>query len=108
MVKKRIQAIWHAGLEDFAARRAKVQAGRGARAARAGIVADLGREAAARPAPRLPAADSEAGEQLRRAVIDAVGPLREEVAALKAEVATLRARLEEGGDRKPKAPGRKH
>ncbi|TWI70118.1 hypothetical protein IP91_01198 [Pseudoduganella lurida] len=112
MVKKRIQQIWQAGLEDFAARRAKVQSGRGARAARAGIVADLGRESAVKPSPRQQALGREADEGVRRAVLEAIAPLHRELAAVKEEVADLRARLEvanaAAGERKAKAAGKKH
>lgn len=78
MVKKKIQQIWHAGLQDFAARRAS---------------ADAARE----PAQRVQAPDRDTDDHVRRAVVAATAPLRQELDALKAEVAELRERV---GDRK--------
>ncbi len=74
MVKKKIQQIWHAGLQDFAARRASVEAGR-------------------EPAQRVQAPDRETDDHVRRAVVAATAPLRQELDALKAEVEELREQV---------------
>ena len=81
MAKKRIQAIWQAGIEDFAVRRERAQALRAA----------VAHESAAAPERQAPDRAMEA--QVQRAVVAATAPLRQEVAALKQEVAGLRAEV---------------
>ncbi|WBS04725.1 hypothetical protein OU994_10810 [Pseudoduganella sp. SL102] len=81
MVKKRIQAIWQAGLEDFAARREHAEALRAA----------VRHESAASPKRQL--RDRAMEEQVQRAVIAATAPLRQEVEALKQQVDGLRAQV---------------
>jgi polyhydroxyalkanoate synthesis regulator phasin len=80
-MKKRIQEIWQAGLEDFSARREQAEALRAA----------MSLEAA--NAPQLAERDLTIEEQVQRAVIAATMPLRQEVASLKREVEGLRAQL---------------
>lgn len=74
MTRKKIQQIWHEGLQDFAARRARV-------------------EAAGEPAQRVVAPDRETDDHVRRAVVAATAPLRQELDALKAEVEALREQV---------------
>ncbi|WP_338758773.1 hypothetical protein [Massilia sp. METH4] len=81
MVKKRIQAIWQAGIDDFAARRERAQALRAA----------VAHESAASPKRHVP--DRTMEEQVRRAVVAATAPLRQEVESLKQEVDGLRAQV---------------
>ncbi|GGY56362.1 hypothetical protein [Pseudoduganella albidiflava] len=81
MVKKRIQAIWQAGLEDFAARRERAETLRAA----------VRHESAASPKRQL--RDRAMEEQVQRAVISATAPLRQEVEALKQQVDGLRAQV---------------
>lgn len=82
MVKKRIQAIWQAGLEDFAARRAQAEALRAALALEA-----------ADALPASPTGELAVEEQVQRAVLAATAPLRRQVAALQQEVDGLRAQV---------------
>ncbi len=72
-MKKRIQAIWQAGIEDFSARRARAVTMRSA----------LPQEAATE-------------EQVQRAVLAATAALRNQVESLQHEVAGLKARLGKG------------
>jgi polyhydroxyalkanoate synthesis regulator phasin len=81
MVKKRIQAIWQAGLEDFAARRERAEA----------LRASVAHESAASPKRKVP--DRAMEEQVRLAVVAATAPLRQEVESLKQEVDGLRAQV---------------
>lgn len=81
MVKKRIQAIWQAGLEDFAARRDRAETLRTA----------VRHESAASPQRQL--RDRAMEEQVQRAVIAATAPLRQEVEALKQQVDGLQAQV---------------
>ncbi|HEX8603441.1 MAG TPA: hypothetical protein VF774_12415 [Pseudoduganella sp.] len=80
-MKKRIQEIWQAGLEDFSARREQAEALRAA----------ISLEAA--NAPQLAERDLTMEEQVQRAVIAATAPLRQEMASLKQEVDALRAQV---------------
>ena len=79
MVKKKIQMIWQAGLEDFAARRER------AATLRSGVAHE--------PSRRTHALDRQMEEQVRRAVVAATAPLRQEVEALKREVDGLKAQV---------------
>ncbi len=81
MVKKRIQAIWQAGLEDFTVRRERAEA------LRAAVVheSDI--------APKRPLRDRDMEAQVQRAVIAATAPLRQEVESLKQELDGLRAQV---------------
>lgn len=77
-MKKKIQMIWQAGLEDFTARRDRA----------AQLRAGVPQEPAA--SPRRRALDRTMEEHVRRAVAAATAPLRQEIDALKEEVAALR------------------
>ncbi|QGZ42039.1 hypothetical protein IP92_04415 [Pseudoduganella flava] len=79
MVKKKIQMIWQAGLEDFAARRER------AAALRAG--------GSPEPSRRMQALDRHTEEHVRRAVADATAPLKHEVDALRQQVDGLREQV---------------
>ena len=79
MVKKKIQMIWQAGLEDFAARRER------AAALRAGVAQE--------PSRRMQALDRRTEEHVRRAVADATAPLRHELDALRQQVDGLREQV---------------
>jgi hypothetical protein len=81
MVKKRIQAIWQAGIEDFAARRERAEALRAA----------VSHESAA--SPKRQVRDREVEDQVQRAVIAATAPLRQEVESLKQEVDELKGQV---------------
>ncbi|GGY19988.1 hypothetical protein GJV26_04930 [Massilia dura] len=81
MVKKRIQAIWQAGLEDFTVRRERAEALRAAVVHESGI------------APERHLLDRDMEAQVQRAVIAATAPLRQEVASLKQELDGLRAQM---------------
>jgi polyhydroxyalkanoate synthesis regulator phasin len=84
MVKKKIQMIWQAGLEDFAARRER------AAAVRAGVVHEDVRH---EPSRRMQALDRQTEEHVRRAVADATAPLRHELEALRRQVDGLREQV---------------
>ncbi|QBE62304.1 hypothetical protein [Pseudoduganella lutea] len=81
MVKKRIQAIWQAGLEDFTVRRERAEA----------LRAVVRHESAASPKRQL--RDRAMEEQVQRAVIAATAPLRQEVDSLKHEVNELKGQV---------------
>jgi uncharacterized Zn finger protein len=80
-MKKRIQEIWQAGLEDFSARREQAEA------LRAAVLL----ESADAPAWHVPDQAMEA--LVQRAVSAATASLRQEVASLKQEVDGLRAQV---------------
>ncbi|WP_146171906.1 hypothetical protein [Pseudoduganella armeniaca] len=79
------QNIWQAGVDAFAARRKKVEALRAA--------VRSARDETARP--RLVASNDGMDEQIRHATLAATLPLRQELEALKEEVASLRRQVAE-------------
>lgn len=85
--KMKSQTIWQAGVDAFAARRKKVEALRAA--------VKSARDVSARPRPRLVASNDGTEEQVRHALLAATLPLRQELEALKDEVAGLRRQVAE-------------
>ncbi|AXA91612.1 hypothetical protein [Massilia sp. YMA4] len=86
--KAKSQNIWQAGVDAFAARRKKVEALRAA--------VRSARDETPRPRPRLVAAnDGGLDELVRHAALAATLPLRQEIEALKDEVAGLRRQVAE-------------
>ncbi|AVR96200.1 hypothetical protein C9I28_11100 [Pseudoduganella armeniaca] len=83
--KMKSQNIWQAGVDAFAARRKKVEALRAA--------VRSARDETARP--RLVASNDGMDEQIRHATLAATLPLRQELEALKEEVASLRRQVAE-------------
>ncbi|WEF35397.1 hypothetical protein [Pseudoduganella chitinolytica] len=87
MAKKVKSTVWQAGVDAFAARRKKVEALRAA--------VRSAREGTARPGARLVASNDGMDEQVRHAALAATLPLRQELEALKDEVAGLRRQVAE-------------
>jgi polyhydroxyalkanoate synthesis regulator phasin len=96
-MKKKIQAIWQAGLEDFATRRDHVASQRAAMTHEAAREAARGamHEADAVHAGATGRALGRATEQqLQRAIVAATAPLRQEVDALRRELDALRLEVD--------------
>ncbi len=84
--KAKTQLIWQAGVDAFAARRRKVEEMR--------AQVRVARDVQGRPGPRVvDPIDTVVEEHVRRALLTATLPLRQEVEALKAEVDALRSQV---------------